>query len=88
MGKDGLALQAKLGNRATVIRGEDWKMTNDKCPLSDERLGALEGLVVWKDMYSGDLDWDSVCAALRQAAIEAYKIGHEKGYQEGAENKG
>ena len=56
-------------------------MTNDKCPLSDERIDALEDLVVWKDMYSGDLDWNSVGAALRQAAIEAYKIGHEEGYQ-------
>ena len=38
MGKDGPALQVTLGNRATVIRGEDWNMTDDEGPLGNERL--------------------------------------------------
>ena len=53
-------------------------MTDDKCPLDEKRLNDLADQV--RDgVY--EIDRNSVRAALRQAAIEAYKIGHEEGYQ-------
>ena len=86
MGKDGPAPQVILGSRATVIRGEDWKMTDDKCPLSKERLEELEANC-WGTGDNGGAEAYEylIIEALRQAAVEAYKIGHEEGYQAATE---
>lgn len=60
-------------------------MTDEKCPLSNKRLFQIVDECRASPHALEQLPM-AIYNACRQAAIEGYKIGHEEGYQLGAES--